>query len=139
MDMFEAMAEVEAMCARLATYRITPLERSRLMDLHEASAELVRAGDYDAYDTFNRDFHALLYQATHNAFMAGEAAALRLRLSAFRRAQLRHGDRLASSHAEHRELLAVMAQGDGDAASRRMRAHMFNAASALEHYIAHHT
>ena len=38
MDMFEATAEVEAMCVRLATYRMRPLERSALMDLHLAPA-----------------------------------------------------------------------------------------------------
>ena len=38
------LAEIEAMCARLATYRMTPLERGRLMDLHEDSA----AADLDS-------------------------------------------------------------------------------------------
>jgi DNA-binding transcriptional regulator YhcF (GntR family) len=31
MEMFEAMAEIEALCVRLATYRMTPIERSRLL------------------------------------------------------------------------------------------------------------
>jgi DNA-binding GntR family transcriptional regulator len=31
MDMFETSAEIEAMCVRLATYRMTPLERSHLL------------------------------------------------------------------------------------------------------------
>ena len=37
MDMFETTAEIEAMCVRLATYRATPLERCRLLDLHGRS------------------------------------------------------------------------------------------------------
>ena len=39
--MFETMAELEAVCVRLATYRITPLERSRLLRVHEASEAAV--------------------------------------------------------------------------------------------------
>jgi hypothetical protein len=75
MDMFETTAEIEALCVRLATFRITPIERSRLQNMHEASAELVRTGNIDAYDDFNREFH--------------EA-----RLAAFRRT---HGPRRAAS------------------------------------------
>lgn len=138
MDMFETSAEIEATCARLATYRMTPLERSRLIDLHASSGPLAAAGDYDAYDALNRAFHEAIYAATHNAFMAEQALSVRARLSAFRRTQLRHGERLVGSRAEHGEILAAMAEGDGEAAARRMRAHMLNAAGALGHYIAEH-
>ena len=131
MDMFETIAEVEAMCVRLAAYRMTPVERSRLDELHEGSRAIVLARDLDAYERFNRDFHGLLYAATHNAFMAEQAVAIRSRLDVFRRAQLRHGDRIAASHAEHALVLAAIAEGDGELAARRMRAHMLNAASAL--------
>ena len=136
MDMFETTAEVEAMCMRLATYRATPLERSRLHDLHESSAALVAARDLDGYDAFNREFHGVLSAATHNGFMAEQAAAIRARLDAFRRTQLRHGARMSASHAEHGQMLAAMAEGDGEGAARRMRAHMLNAAGALGRYIA---
>jgi len=47
MDMFETSAEVEAMCVRLATYRMTPLERSHLIELHEGSLAMVEANDDD--------------------------------------------------------------------------------------------
>src|SRR6201991_3524656 len=43
MDMFETSAEVEAMCVRLATFRMTPLERSHLIELHDASLKMVAA------------------------------------------------------------------------------------------------
>ncbi|WP_348645261.1 GntR family transcriptional regulator [Methylobacterium sp. BTF04] len=139
MDMFEATAEFEAMCVRLATYRMTPLERSALIDLHDRSGTPVEAGDFDAYDSLNRSFHEALYGATHNGFLLEQALALRTRLSGFRRTQLRHGDRIRRSRAEHGEILAAIAEGDGEAAARRMRAHMLNAASALGHYIDAHS
>ncbi|MCW6512212.1 GntR family transcriptional regulator [Lichenifustis flavocetrariae] len=138
MDMFETTAEVEAMCVRLATFRITPLERSHLLDLHDASLAMVEAQDVDAYDAFNRNFHESIYAATHNGFMAEQVLAIRTRLSAFRRTQLMQSNRIHSSRAEHAGILAAMAEGDGDLAARRMRAHMLNAASALGRYIAEH-
>lgn len=138
MEMFETTAEFEALCVRLATYRMTPLELSALMDLHEQSAETVAAQDYDTYDALNRAFHEALYRGTHNGFMAEQALAIRSRLSAFRRTQLRQGERILRSRAEHGEILQAIAEGDGDAAARRMRAHMLNAASALGRYVADH-
>lgn len=137
MDMFEAMAEIEAVCVRLATYRITPLERSRLLRIHEASEAAVEAGDVDAYDALNREFHEAIYRAAHNDFLADQAIAVRTRLNAFRRMQLRQDQRLVSSRAEHDAVMRAIAEGDGDTAARRMRAHMLNAASALDSYIAH--
>lgn len=139
MDMFEAMAEIEAVCVRLATYRMSPLERSHLLRLHQDSTAMVQAGDVDAYDAFNRDFHEALYRATHNSILAEQALALRTRLNAFRRTQLRHGDRIVQSRNEHDGVMAAIAEGDGDTAARRMRAHMLNAAHAIESYIAAHT
>lgn len=137
MDMFETMAEIEAVCVRLATYRITPLERSRLLRIHEASEAAVAAGDVDAYDALNREFHEAIYRAAHNDFLADQAIAVRTRLNAFRRMQLRQDRRLVTSRAEHDAVMRAIAEGDGDEAARRMRAHMLNAASALDSYIAH--
>lgn len=135
-DMFETSAEVEALCARLATYRMTPLERGALIDLHDRSADSVATGDVDTYDRLNRAFHEALYAGTHNGFLAEQALALRERLAAFRRTQLRQGDRIHRSREEHGEILAAMSEGDGERAARRMRAHMLRAAAALGRYIA---
>ena len=138
MEMFEAMAEIEALCVRFATYRMSPLERSHLMELHRSSQAMVEARDIDAYDSFNREFHIGIYRGTHNQFMVEQAIAIRLRLSAFRRTQLHQDDRLEKSRDEHDAVMRAIAQGDGDKAARRMRAHMLNAASALGRYIELH-
>jgi len=139
MDMFETSAEIEAMCVRLATYRMTPLERSHLIELHDRSLPMVEKGDFDAYDAFNREFHEAIYRATHNTFLAEHAIAVRTRLIAFRRTQLRQGERLRRSRDEHDAIMQAIAEGDGEAASRRMRAHMLNAATALRRYIEAHS
>lgn len=138
MEMLEATAEIEALCVRMATHRIRPLELSALMDLHRRAAPAARDGDYDAYDGLNRAFHETLYRSTLNGFLAEQALAIRTRLSAFRRTQLRNEARIHRSHDEHGEILAAIAEGDGDAAAGRMRAHMLNAAGALRLYILQH-
>jgi len=135
-EMFEMAAEIEAMCVRLAAHRMTPLERGRLAQLHEESEAMVAAGDIDAYDRLNWTFHQTIYNGSHNSFIAEQATALRDRIAAFRRAQLRETGRPVRSRAEHGEVLDAIMRGDGEEAARRMRAHMFNAAIALGRFTA---
>lgn len=135
-EMFEMSAEFEALCVRLATYRMGPVERSRLIRLHEESEALVARGDIDGYDRLNREFHHAIYCGTHNGFLAEEALALRDRMAAFRRAQLRGDGRPFRSRHEHGEVLDAMMRGDGEEAAKRMRAHMLNAAVAMERLVA---
>ncbi|WP_240046887.1 GntR family transcriptional regulator [Paracraurococcus ruber] len=130
-EMFEVMAETEAMCARLATHRMTAPERFALQALHERSEAAVGAGDVGAYDALNRDFHSAVYRGAHNAFLAEHAQALRLRLAPFRRAQFHGADRLRRSFAEHEAVLRAVLRGDGEAAGREMRAHMLTAGASL--------
>lgn len=131
MEMVETTAECEALWVRLAIYRTTPLGLSALMNLYEQSAAAVAAQDYDTDDAQNRAVHETLDQGTHNGFVAEQALAICGRLSAFRRTRPRHGERIRRSRAEHGETLRAIAEGGGEAAMRRMRAHMLNAASAL--------
>jgi DNA-binding GntR family transcriptional regulator len=135
MEMFEAMAEIEAVCVRLATYRMTPLERSQLLQIHDATEAAAASGDFDGYDGLNRDFHETLYRATHNGVLIEQALALRSRLAAFRRVQLRQQGRLDRSRTEHDDLIRAINEGDGETAARRMRAHMLTAARALDSYL----
>jgi DNA-binding GntR family transcriptional regulator len=128
-EMFEVMAETEALCAQLTTNRATGAERVALRALHERSRELVEGHQVHRYDEHNRDFRLAIYAGTHNAFLAEHAAGLRLRLSPFRRAQFGGKDRLRQSFEEHASLLAQMMRGDGEEASRVMRAHMLTAGS----------
>ena len=134
MEMFECSAEIEALCARLATHRMTPLERSALLRIHAEAEGLARAGDVDGYDALNRQLHETLYNGTHNPFLAEQAIAIRERLGAHRRTQLRQTGRLGRSHGEHGVLIQAIMRGDGDEAAKWMRAHMLKASAALLDY-----
>jgi DNA-binding GntR family transcriptional regulator len=70
-EMFEVTAEIEAMCARFATNRMTALERYEIIALHESAAGLVKDNNVDKYDEFNIRFHDAIYKATHNDFLGG--------------------------------------------------------------------
>ena len=59
--MFEAMAELEALCAGLAAERMLPAERHRLEAIHEELRVLSYAGDPDRFHEVNERFHNAIY------------------------------------------------------------------------------
>jgi DNA-binding GntR family transcriptional regulator len=126
-ELFEVVAEIEAVCARFASYRMSARERAALSHLHDQARARALAGDVDGYDKVNQEFHGLIYAATHNAELHRHALALRRRVAPFRRAQFRGSHRLTSSLAEHDAILQCIFSGDGETAARLMRAHMLMA------------
>ncbi|GAA4017525.1 GntR family transcriptional regulator [Actimicrobium antarcticum] len=123
-EMFEVMAELEAMCARLAARRMSPQEHQSLLSAHHACEQARDAQDPDAYFYKNEEFHALLYSGSHNVFLTGQALALQRRLRPYRRLQLRVRDRIASSFSEHDGIVNAIIAGDADAAMTLLREHV---------------
>ena len=66
----------------------------------------------------------MIYQATHNAFLAEQATQLQRRLRPFRRLQLRIRNRVGTSFSEHEGIVAAIVGGDGDTAARLLRDHV---------------
>ena len=134
-ELFELMAEIEAVCVRFATYRCNAVERASISRIHAAALQAVEASDVDGYDQLNQGFHAALYAATHNGELEAHALALRRRGAPFRRAQFRGAERLSGSWLEHGGILRVIFAGDGEEAARLMRAHMLRAGNVYMDYV----
>jgi DNA-binding GntR family transcriptional regulator len=135
-EMFEALAELEAVCARLSALKMGTMERSRLQACHEACRDGMRDGRPDGYDAANRAFHDAIYDGSHNAVLADSARSLRTRLAPFSRAQFRTLGRLARSFAEHDTVVRAILRGDGDGAAESMRRHVLSVRSAFDDYAA---
>jgi DNA-binding GntR family transcriptional regulator len=122
--MFEAMAELEALCAGLAAQRMTPVERQRLEAIHEELRNLSHAGNPERFHEVNERFHNAIYAGAHNTHIAEITLATRVRVQPFRRAQFRNLGRLAKSHAEHDRVVVAILRGDKLGAANAMRAHI---------------
>jgi len=123
-EMFDVMAELEAMCGRLAARRITEEELSRLEAAAVACEKAMEEGDSDEYYRENERFHHVLYNASGNSFLAQEASKLHKRLQPFRRLQLRVRGRLRQSMQEHRDVQDAVRKGDAERAARALRRHI---------------
>jgi DNA-binding GntR family transcriptional regulator len=122
--MFEAMAELEALCAGLAAERMAAAERHRLEAIHEDLRVLSYVGDPDRFHEFNERFHNAIYTGSQNGYIAEMTLATRVRVQPFRRAQFRNLGRLAKSHAEHDLIVVAIMRGDRIGAATAMRAHI---------------
>jgi DNA-binding GntR family transcriptional regulator len=123
-EMFEVMAEIEAMCGRLAARRMTETDKQQLTDIHRACEEARDLADPDEYYRRNEQYHIAVYAASHNSFLIREASRLQRRLSVYRRLQLRVRDRVRTSYDEHASILEAVLSGDGDLAADVIRKHV---------------
>lgn len=123
-EMFDVMAELEAMCGRLAARRASTADIERIQQAHQACQAARAANDPDSYYRLNETFHFAIYEASHNGFLTEQATGLHRRLRPYRRLQLRVRNRMDSSFAEHADIVAAIARGDAEAAMDRLRQHV---------------
>ena len=133
-DMFEAMAELEALCAGLSARNMTVVERHGLEALHQELRGLVHQGDPLRYHERNEAFHGAIYAGTHNGYLAEMTLMTRRRVAPFRRAQFRTTGRLGGSWQEHDTVVQAILRGDRQAATDAMRAHIGLVRDAFRSY-----
>ncbi|MFW2589796.1 GntR family transcriptional regulator [Sagittula sp. SSi028] len=127
-QMFEAMAEIEALCGRLAAERMTMGERVNLEALHVKMGKLAKRDEQAEYDKSNSEFHKIIFAATQNTDLIELANTLRVKLAPFRKFQLQSAMRMARSHDEHEEIVKSLLDRDPKGAERALRRHLMSAA-----------
>lgn len=126
-ELFEAFAEIEALCARLCAVRLTVIERRRLELLHEESESYVTAGDHQGYGRLNEQIHDTIYQGGRNRALTEIVRGLRHRTAPFRLPQFYiTNDRMKVSYAEHGALVEAIVREDAQAAYAAMYSHIAN-------------
>lgn len=123
-ERFEVMAEIEALCAKLAAGRATQADIDRISTTNDACRKAANMGNSDAYYHENTAFHHAIYAASGNKFLEGEALRLQAMLQPYRRRQLQLRGRMQSSLKEHEAILAHIEAGDTSAAYDEMSAHV---------------
>lgn len=126
LEHFEALAELEALCAGLAAHRA---DLGALVQLEDQISAMEAAASAD-YPALNLNFHETICALSGNGALARVVAEMRLRLDALRGVQLRDEARRARSMAEHRDLLRAISARDAGAAAQLMREHLRGSARA---------
>jgi DNA-binding GntR family transcriptional regulator len=124
LEMFEVMAELEAMCGRLAARRMSESDHATLVEAHKACEAAKESADADAYYHQNEVFHHVIYAGTRSGFLIEQTSAMHRRLRPYRRLQLRVRNRLSTSFGEHAGIVEALIAGNAEAASERLRSHI---------------
>lgn len=123
-QIFEAMHEIEAACARIASQRLNLLARTEIEFAQAECMAAAQAGDRAGYLRANEAFHLAIYRATGNPYMAEIATEFRRRTGPFRAKKFESKDDLVASAESHKELIANIFSEDSTTASNGMRSHM---------------
>jgi DNA-binding GntR family transcriptional regulator len=123
-QIFEAMHEIEAACARIAAQRLNLLTRSEIEAAQSACEAAAQEGDHHGYLRANEAFHEAIYRATGNPYMAEIATEFRRRTGPFRAKKFASRQDLLASAESHRALINDIFSEDSATASNGMRSHM---------------
>lgn len=123
-QMFEAMQEIESICARLANQRLTLLARSEIEAAQEDCKAAAKANDRLAYIRANEKLHLSIYRATDNPYICELASDFRRKTGPFRAKKLETQADLNASVKNHEDLLAKIFSEDSQVAVDGMRKHM---------------
>lgn len=135
-DMYEALGEMEALCAAYCARRMTVVERKRLESLHQESEAAARMKDKKTYADLNDRFHSMLHRGSHNETLCSLTHELRRRLAPFRRPIFFHGPkRLIASWQEHDKLVDAIKASDPERAHAETANHLVNSSLNVITYI----
>lgn len=123
-EMFDVMASLEGLCAKLAARRATPAERAAMRDVHEELIKACEGGDPVMFYKINQQFHDLLYSAAHTHFIAEQAIQLRRRIGAYRLRATYQPGRMLGTLTEHVRIMDAIDAGDPDAAQKAASDHV---------------
>jgi DNA-binding GntR family transcriptional regulator len=136
-DMFEAAAELEALCAKLCALRSAPADRKRIELIHAQARAAAAKNDTRTYAALNKDLHLAIYAAARNKTLELAALNLRQRLAPVRsRVFFATANRMRGSFGEHDAIVKAILAHDAEGAMTAMRDHATQSALNVIHYFA---
>jgi len=124
LEMFQMMAALEGLCARLAARRATSEQKAALHEIHARLAEALTTNNPMRFYDINSEFHELLYDAAQTQFLAGQTRALRKRVAAYRRYVTYQPGRMAATMGEHQRIIDAIERADAEAAFKAASEHV---------------
>lgn len=135
-EMFDLMAALEGLCARLAARRATREEKEQMLEIQARLVAAFEESDPEAFYKINEEFHDLLYISAHTHFLADQTIALRLRLSPYRRQVTFQPGKMRATLSEHKEIIDAIDAGDSDRAMVAASEHVRLLGDHLSDFIA---
>jgi DNA-binding GntR family transcriptional regulator len=123
-EMFQVMAELEGLCARLAARRFSPAWGQEISDIHQRLVAAGATADIDVFYDINQEFHEAIYEASRNVFLADQTRKLRNQVASYRRRVTRMPNRIADTIREHEAIMQAILAHDAERAHATARDHV---------------
>ena len=129
--LFEMRAAMEALNARRAAERITTAQLAELQAIEAVLEAQAARGEIDQVIETNRSFHAVIQSAADNPYASELANQHSPLIGALWRRFGYSGDRLDGVICDHRQIILLLAERDGQSVSQVAAAHVSKAKAAL--------
>lgn len=123
-NLYEALSELEGLCARYCALRADAVERELIRALHIRGQDAIKGHDMAEYSEANGLLHQAIYDACHNDALRDITIDVRKRLSIFHAQFLFSETRVAQSQDEHQNIVDSILNNDGDGAGEAMKRHV---------------
>jgi DNA-binding GntR family transcriptional regulator len=123
-DVYEVLAELEGLCARLAARRMDEVERAELLRLHQEMGQLLAPEHRAKYIDLDYQFHGLLIRGARNSALLDHISMCMKRIAPVRRTSMEMVRNMETAHAEHSKLANAIIDGDAEGAERIMTEHV---------------
>jgi DNA-binding GntR family transcriptional regulator len=124
MEIYEARIALESVAAAAAARRHTDLDIVRLRACHEGALESAAAGEERAGHEANSDWHVALWQAAHNATIAGTMTRWMAQLRIYDQGPPGSTEDLTATAHDHGAILEAISAGDAERAGALMTEHL---------------
>lgn len=123
-EMFQVMAELEGLAARLAARRITSEELVQLRRAHDLCRQRIELNDHEGFFKANNEFHDLIFSAARNQFLIEEARSLKRRVNPYRHYITYQPGRMQKSVEQHEAIVRAIENSNSEEAHTAMRMHV---------------
>jgi len=130
LSLWELLAELEGVAAKLACQRMSTSELSALKALHTKSARIVQSEDVKDWQESNLLFHEIIYKATRNPYLRQEVLRLRTVTGYYRKHAFGALGQIKTSYEQHEEIINAIESRDISQAFAAMNHHMLPASNS---------
>lgn len=104
-SLYEVLAQLEGLVARLVIHRINEEQIATLRQLHATGKTAVDQGDVESFLAYNKAFHEALYYVCGNSFLVEQILLIRKRINPYRSPAADYAQHIGEFWAEHDALL----------------------------------
>jgi len=137
LSLWELLAELEGVAAKLACQRMLATELAQLKEIHQSSTAIVESEDIEGWQKTNLLFHEIIYKSTRNPYLRQEVLRIRTVTGYYRKHAFGALGQIRTSFDQHERIIQAIESKNVEQAFAAMNHHMLpaNNSTGLTNFI----